>query len=139
MSGVTHVVVGAALGTIVNAPLSAFWVGVGSHLILDAIPHNEWFPIWLEAAFSFASIGLLCFFLHSTYPAALWGALGAIVPDIEIVVLQLRRGREPKREEALFHRLVYQPPAHGTLSQSIQLVLLLMAAGYVGFLLWSQG
>jgi hypothetical protein len=137
MSGVTHAVVGAALGTLINAPLPAFGVGVASHLVLDALPHNEWFPMWLEAVFSAVSIGLLVFALHSTYPAALWGALGATLPDVEIVVLQLWHGREPKREEALFHRVVYQPPADGTLSRSIQLALLLVASGYISFLLWS--
>jgi len=139
MSGVTHAAVGAALGATLNNPLPAFAVGAVSHLVLDALPHNEWFPVWLEVAFSVAALGLLGLFSLSTYPGMFWGALGAVTPDMEIVVLTLWRGREPEREDALFHRLVHQPAAHGTFTRSIQVGLLLVASVYVSFLLLRQG
>jgi len=134
MSGVTHAAVGAGLGSTLNHPVSAFAVGAVSHLLLDALPHNEWFPIWLEVLSSVLALGLLGFFSPFASPGMFWGALGAVMPDVEIVILTLWHRRDPKREEAFFHRFVHQPPAHGVFSQSIQLGILLVASGVVAFL-----
>jgi len=129
MSGVTHIAVGALLGVATANPAGAFSLGVLSHLVIDSLPHNEWFPIWGEIATSTTALVLLAVFAPPLTSAVFWGALGAAMPDLEIVVLTFWRGVGVQPETVLFHRLVRQPAAHRLCERCIQLGLLLGSAG----------
>jgi len=94
-----HFLVGAALGTTVKSLPVAFALGVGSHLILDLVPHADqgtfqkiergqrpdW-PRWFYyfTILDFAVTFMIFFFLRgrSDFSLMLAGGLGAILIDV---------------------------------------------------------
>ena len=81
MTGATHISIGAALGAIIKNPALAFTAGVISHIITDALPHRDFSPE-IEAILTTAAIGAIIGYYGFDSPQ-FWGALGAIVPDID--------------------------------------------------------
>ena len=100
MIAAPHMIVGAIIGDLIqNCPL-AFLAGMGSHFIFDAIPHLEQSVFMkkedvenfrlskkmLIFEFFEVFVGLLLvfwiFFIKDRNLAILWGALGAIFPDL---------------------------------------------------------
>ena len=90
----THAVVGASIAVLSKVnPVLAFFLGFGSHFILDSIPHWDYkvtkknitvdvfFGVILVFVFFYSS----SFSFHSlVFSAALWGAFGAVLPDLLI-------------------------------------------------------
>jgi len=91
-----HFLVGAALGTMVKSLPVAFALGVGSHLILDAIPHVDpgtfqeiirgrwprWFYYFTILDFA-ATFLIIYFFRHRPdFSLIIAGGLGGILIDI---------------------------------------------------------
>jgi len=95
MVATTHLVVGSAIGSHVDAPWLAFVLGFASHHLLDAVPHLDYgdicnkkgvpFTTWLYIGIDFTiSLVLLIFFMTTPnhHPELMWGALGSLLPDI---------------------------------------------------------
>jgi hypothetical protein len=74
--------VGGALGSLVDGRAAPFALGLGSHILLDVIPHYEFEKMWVEAAIAAGVLGLLLALGYGG-SAVFWGALGGVLPDIE--------------------------------------------------------
>jgi len=75
------VAVGAVIGILVDSRLAAFLIGFVSHIPLDAIPHIDFEDYRMDAVMT---IGLLAgIFAFTGFTPILFGALGAVAPDIE--------------------------------------------------------
>lgn len=102
MLATSHLLFGAALGTLIPDPTVAFVVGVGSHYLLDALPHVEpglfrrrdnngnlrpeleRFEYWLAGADVIFGLSITFFIwtAHTHSLPLLTGALGGLLPDI---------------------------------------------------------
>jgi hypothetical protein len=81
MCSVTHVAVGALIGSFFESSLAGFFVGLASHIPLDVVPHLDFENLWVDAALTVAlMVGVLVVFGFSP---VFFGALGAVAPDIE--------------------------------------------------------
>jgi len=89
----THIVTGAALGYLIDRPVQAALVGVGSHIVLDTIPHYD--PDSELGYVIDALLGVLTLtFIAGSKTirgidgrhALLWGAIGGALPDTELLV-----------------------------------------------------
>jgi hypothetical protein len=96
MTGFIHAAIGAAIGRFVkNKPL-AFGLGVLSHGIGDMIPHHD---------MGISEVPLLGGTLariaqqHGANSPQFWGAIGAICPDFEHIIPELRK--DPRRHEPM--------------------------------------
>jgi hypothetical protein len=79
---ITHMAVGAAVGSFIDNPPGAAAMGLLSHVPLDVIPHYEFDKMWVEAAIVSAFfVAMLAMGMGRT--GVFWGALGAAAPDIE--------------------------------------------------------
>lgn len=94
----THVLSGALLGRALGRPLPALVLGVGSHFVLDRLPHwgsaTGWPPVEMDDATmrvavvdGLAGLGLLALLLRVTPPhrraEVLAGIVGACAPDLD--------------------------------------------------------
>ncbi len=102
-----HAVVGAAIGALIPSPWLAVPVAVGSHFVLDSIPHwqetlapyNPTRRTYVRIIFDLMLAGLLVGLMASWQPdriAAVWlGAAAANAPDLDtltVLLPSLRRG-----------------------------------------------
>jgi len=88
----THVTTGAAVGYLIGHPVPAAVVGFAGHLVLDTFPHNDPesdLPYVVDSA-----VGAIVLVAIATsrrvrtvdpHRAALWGAIGAGAPDLELL------------------------------------------------------
>jgi len=92
-----HILIGIAIGVKIQNPWLGFFAGLASHLILDAIPHNEYgqkdtgkkikemnLSTILKALLDI-SIGLgLVYFIYTIKSFVInpWAITGAVLPDI---------------------------------------------------------
>ena len=82
MTVLTHMAVGGALGSLVDGRAAPLALGLGSHILLDVIPHYEFEKIWIEAAIVVGVLGTVIA-LGRADTGVFWGALGGVLPDIE--------------------------------------------------------
>lgn len=82
MTVLTHMAVGGALGSLVGGRIAPFALGLGSHVVLDVIPHYEFERMWIEAAVAVGVLGGLIA-VGRADTGVFWGALGGVLPDIE--------------------------------------------------------
>jgi len=81
MCSVTHVAAGAVIGVLVDSRLAAFLIGFVSHIPLDAVPHIDFKDYRIDVVLT---IGLLAgIFAFTGLTPILFGAVGAVVPDLE--------------------------------------------------------
>jgi hypothetical protein len=83
-----HMLVGGAVGSLVDGRGIALAAGLASHVPLDIIPHYEFDKMWLEAAIAVALLGGLVATGHAG-TGVFWGAIGAAVPDLENLLWRL--------------------------------------------------
>jgi hypothetical protein len=74
--------VGGALGSLVDGRAAPLAIGLGSHIVLDVIPHYEFEKMWIEVVVVTGVLGALLVLGHGN-SAVFWGALGGVLPDIE--------------------------------------------------------
>lgn len=128
MCTLTHLAVGGAVGGCVGNGGLAFLAGVVSHGLLDAVPHYDIKDYRVDVALAAAGFaGVLGLGYWGT--PVFWGALGAVVPDIEILLWRLGLLREtqfvfPSHTRAVGHGR--QLSGRGIISQAL---LLLGAVG----------
>jgi len=86
-----HVVAGAAIGAVARGPASAFVLGIGSHVVMDALPHwgHPDYDVFIKVAVVDGLIGLatLATLARAASPerrtAVVAGMLGACFPDAD--------------------------------------------------------
>ena len=103
MYSVTHAAVGGALGAALEVGIGAggsvpvgglgwggvaFAVGIVSHAALDALPHHDLKDVRLDVGLTLGALAGLAAAGHLG-TAVFWGALGAVVPDLEILFWRL--------------------------------------------------
>lgn len=81
MCSVTHVAVGALIGSALDDRLIAFLAGFATHIPLDLVPHVDFRDFRLDAAMSLGLLGAVLLF--SGFSPLFMGALGAVAPDFE--------------------------------------------------------
>ena len=105
----THLLAGAAAGSLVVglAPTEgaglALIAGLVSHIALDCLPHHDYH----KARYGFLDAGiglLLVVYFGGVIQAqtALLGALGGVLPDLEVVTRHCLAGRGAVTSQALF-------------------------------------
>ena len=93
MCTVTHLAVGGALGAWAGSGPAAFVLGAVSHGVLDAVPHYEMEDFRVDLVLTLAGLAALVGFGYGWSPV-FWGALGGVVPDLEILFWKLGWLRE---------------------------------------------
>jgi len=88
----SHLSAGLLAGALVKNPSLALGLGLISHGALDSIPHHDYGT--LRAACLDLGLGLVTLrFFRTSFPnlslALFWGAFGATVPDLEVVLKHL--------------------------------------------------
>lgn len=81
MIGAVHAGIGAAVGSLCRKPTSAFLVGLASHAVADAVPHRDYPPKIEIPLMTAVMLGVAA--TKGLRSTEFWGALGAILPDIE--------------------------------------------------------
>ena len=85
MKGVSHVVVGAAIGHVIGQPLLGFMGGLGSHIIADIVPHRH-VKMEFDLLASLVLAGSILILVESQiFLATSLGIVGSVLPDVEIV------------------------------------------------------
>ncbi len=82
----THLVAGATAGFVAKDPVEGFVLGVVTHIVLDMIPHHDHESVvncFLDIAAGTAVFLFAVIFFRPDL-RILWGALGGVLPDIEI-------------------------------------------------------
>src|SRR5262245_50011848 len=101
MTGINHVLTGAAIGLAVQNPWLAAPLALASHFVLDAIPHFDhehyhWGSRWFwhimitDGLVSLGALGLLVWLLPMYAVPILTGAAFAILPDLTLLYYYLR-------------------------------------------------
>lgn len=86
MSGITHVAVGGAIGFAVGNPYLGFLGGLLSHIVLDRIPHQEFFGLGGELFSSSLLFAAVMALAPANMLAVAAGVSGSCLPDLEIVL-----------------------------------------------------
>jgi hypothetical protein len=79
--GAVHAIVGAAVGLLFKRKSAAFAAGVASHLITDALPHDDLDPKLEIPLLAVTLAGIAKW--RGIDSTEFWGALGGIAPDAE--------------------------------------------------------
>nr|CAI78456.1 hypothetical protein [uncultured Latescibacterota bacterium] len=82
MTVITHLAVGAAVGSFTDNAAGAAALGLVSHVPLDILPHYEFERMWVEVA-AVAAVFVAMFAAGMAGTGVFWGAVGAVVPDLE--------------------------------------------------------
>jgi hypothetical protein len=136
MCSVTHVAVGALIGSFLGNSVASFFLGLASHIPLDIIPHLDFENLWVDAALTVALlVGILVVFGFSP---VFFGALGAVAPDLEnllwrIGVLPEERKIFPTHSGLIRHGTAR--PARGiwaSIAMAAASVAIVVAAAFIG-------
>ena len=126
MHWTTHLIAGCSLGYLIGRPGPAALAGLCSHVLLDMLPHHD--PDSELGYAADSAVGLACLagiaasrrFHKELGDAALWGAIGSGLPDVELTIKLFRHiederylfpshnGRHPHRETPLLESTVLQ-------------------------------
>lgn len=106
MTATAHVAIGAGLGGLIRDPAKAFIAGVISHHFADSVNHKE-APPSLDGPMA---VGILLFLRirYGRRSPQYWGALGAIIPDLEHVLREIGLLKTNRR-----FFTSHRPGAHG--------------------------
>jgi hypothetical protein len=86
----THFAAGALAGSLIPNPIAAPFLGLGSHLLLDMIPHKDFEDYRLEIALWI--VAMIALFAGGAYTLAiLLAGLFAVLPDLENLLWKLGR------------------------------------------------
>lgn len=129
----THVATGIAIGLSTPDPASSFLLGLGSHAVLDSIPHIdvgqmfrpgienrettprtlwEWVFIVLDFVLSVSLLGI-CWYIGRGQPSIIAGAFGAFLPDsvyLPIIGERIKNLPIMKQIDALHNVVHYRLP-----------------------------
>lgn len=130
MFEVAHALAGAAAGSFAGGPVGAFVIGFISHGILDAVPHWDYGDVKsavVDVAVTAAAVAAAA--TWSEQPALIWaGALGAVVPDVEVALKALGRWPWPRLYYPSHSGLTPHPAAPLPWGVATQLIAILVSA-----------
>ena len=92
----THVAAGALAGAYAPNLYLAPVFGLGSHVLLDMMPHHDFEKMRVEIILALAAIGLLAAFGAMTPPVVL-GFLFGMLPDLENLLWKTGRIRDDQK------------------------------------------
>ena len=78
----THIAAGALAGSLSPNPYYAPFLGLGSHVVLDVIPHYDIDSVSVEIGLAVAYVVVLVS-IQVLSPAIILGMIFAVIPDIE--------------------------------------------------------
>jgi len=78
----THIAAGALAGSLSPNPYYAPFLGLGSHVVLDVIPHYDIDSVSVEIGLAVAYVVVLIS-IQVLSPAIILGMIFAVIPDIE--------------------------------------------------------
>ncbi|HHV63175.1 MAG TPA: hypothetical protein GXX51_11135 [Firmicutes bacterium] len=84
----THTVAGAAAGLLAGDPVTGFILGLGTHAVLDALPHHDYSNTAtgvLDTLVAAVIVGTIAALGVGGRYGILSGAVGGAVPDLEVV------------------------------------------------------
>jgi hypothetical protein len=87
-----HLLVGGAVGSLTGEPVLAAGLGVVSHVVLDVFPHYDFRDYRVDVAIGVAIGAALiagAIARGSMGSGYLWGMVGGVVPDLEILACKL--------------------------------------------------
>jgi hypothetical protein len=92
----THFAAGALAGSFIPNPVAAPFIGLGSHLLLDLIPHKDFEDYRLEIVLWIVSMIVL--FVGGVYGAAVvLAGLFAVLPDLENLLWKIGKIRDDQK------------------------------------------
>ena len=92
----THFAAGALAGALIPVPAAAPVIGLGSHIVLDVLPHRDFENYRLEIALWLAAAAVLLAGGGMNLPIAL-GGFAAVLPDLENLLWKLGRIRDGQK------------------------------------------
>ena len=118
---VPHACVNAAVGRLIDKPLSAFAIGIAGHALLDLTPHKDISAHKAEGlavALMLGIIGSSC----GWKSGAFWCAMGGVLPDVEQVLpwTDPKRGRH--RWFPTHNRRLHSKPLPGAPEWRVSLI-----------------
>ena len=109
MSVFTHFAAGALAGSLIPNPIAAPFLGLGSHLLLDMIPHKDFEDYRLEIVLWV--VAMIVLFVGGAYSAAIvLCGLFAVLPDLENL---LHKTGKIRRDQMIFPGHRKGPIRHG--------------------------
>ena len=135
MHWTTHIITGAATGYLIGRPLPAALVGFASHLALDIAPHYDPDSEIGYVVDSLVGCAALAFIATNrdmrradVNGAALWGAVGGALPDLELLVnlfkdIDTEEYILPWHNGTLTHRQTHIP---GSTASQVALIVVLL-------------
>jgi hypothetical protein len=94
----THFAAGALAGSLIPVPLAAPFIGLGSHLLLDMIPHKDFEDYRVEILLWI--VAMIVLFAGGAYSwAIVLAGLFAVLPDLENLLQKTGRIR---RDQMIF-------------------------------------
>ena len=137
MCSVTHVAVGALLGSLLGTNLAAFGVGFLSHIPLDAVPHFDFKDFRVDAA---ASVVLLVVVLAVAGLSPMFlGAVGSVLPDVENLLWKMGLLDESRKIFPTHSGLIRHGKAQNAGGIRSEIAVSLLSAALVGVAVLIRG
>jgi hypothetical protein len=92
----THFAAGALAGSLIPNPIAAPFIGLGSHLLLDVIPHRDFEDYRLEIALWI--VAMIVLFAGGAHSASIvLCGLFAVLPDLENLLWKTGKIRDEQK------------------------------------------
>ena len=128
----SHIAAGGLAGALSPTPFAAPFFGLGSHVLLDVLPHYDFESMKLEIAIGAVTLTVLILGgAHS--PSIMLGAAFGILPDLENLLWKLGRITNEQKMFPGHVGILRHGRAAGRLNLLLQFVL---SAAAVGYLVW---
>ena len=126
----THIAAGALAGSVSPNPYVAPLFGLGSHFLLDILPHYDFESMKMEMFFALAAFAVLVAG-GATSATVMLGALFAIVPDFENLLWRIGKIRHEQKIFPGHNWLVAHGRVAGRANLALQLILSAAAIAYL--------
>lgn len=93
----SHVAVGALVGALSPAPFVAPLFAMGSHVLMDMVPHYDFEGVFLEVLFTSVAVVVLAVGGVLVNTGVVLGMLFAVAPDIENLLWRLGKISDDKK------------------------------------------
>jgi hypothetical protein len=126
----THIAAGALAGSVAPNPWVAPLFGLGSHFLLDILPHYDFESMKMEIFFALAAFAVLIAG-GATSSMILLGAIFAIVPDFENLLWRIGKIRNEQKIFPGHNWLVAHGRLAGRMNLACQFILSAAALAYL--------
>jgi hypothetical protein len=137
MCSVTHVAIGALLGSLLGSNVAAFAAGFLSHIPLDAVPHFDFKDFRFDAAASVVRLGVVL--VVGGLSPILLGAVGSVLPDVENLLWKMGLLDERRKIFPTHSGLIRHGKARNAGGIRSEIVVSLLSAAVVGLAVLIRG